>query len=384
MSQRDRQTLRRPGLTGLVAHALPCLLASAPALAQADKPQSTYDRLWGHAELYRNSGEGFLQSLALSGRLQAEAAWFDSDEGDLTDQTWRRFRFGFKAAFAGNLGAQLEGDFDLNESYGDWYERLTDAYVSWKPDADTELKALKQSAGFTLDGATSSKNLLTLERSNLTENLWFTAEYFTGMTLAGKTPNDGSYKVGIFSNDGNKEINAFDAGYFTLLKLEHDWATELRLDKAEVTVDYVYQQQDSNNNTPDLSHVLSIYSKWEQGRWGLWTDLAAGTGYGGQSDVWGASLMPFYKLSELLQLVARYTYVGSDGDNGVRLGRYHREIVPARGDEYNELYAGVNVFFYGHKLKWQTGLQYADMSDSARDGGASHGWGLTTGLRIYW
>ena len=100
--------------------------------------------------------------------------------------------------------------------------------------------------------------------------------------------------------------------------------------------------------------------------------------------LWGASLMPFYTLSEMLQLVVRYPYVGSDGDNGVRLPRSYNEVVSDRGDEYNELYAGLNVFFYGHKLKWQTGLQYADMSDSAGDGGETDGWCLTTGLRIYW
>jgi phosphate-selective porin OprO/OprP len=366
-------------LTGLA-----CLLACAPAATAADESTSAYDRLWSHAQLYRNPGEGFLQSLALSGRLQADATWVDSNEGDFNDQTWRRFRFGFKAAFAGNWGAQLEGDFDLNESYSDWYERLTDAYISWKPGADTELKALKQSAGFTLDGTTSSKNLLTLERSNLTENLWFTAEYFTGLTLTGSTSGNWSYKGGIFSNDGDKELKAFDAGYFTLLKLGHDWARELGLDKAEITLDYVYQERDGNNNTPDLSNVLSVYTRWEQGPWGLWTDLSAGTGYGQQSDLWGASLMPFYTLSELLQLVVRYTYVDSDGDNGVRLPRYYNEVVSGRGDEYNELYAGLNVFFYGHKLKWQTGLQYADMSDSAGDGGETDGWCLTTGLRIFW
>jgi len=377
-------TTRRQWQSASLLSGLACLFAGVPAATAADEPPSAYDRLWSHTELYSNPGGGFLQSLALSGRLQADATWFDTDEGNFNDQTWRRFRFGFTAAFAGNWGAQLEGDFDLNESYSDWYERLTDAYISWQPDADTELKALKQSAGFTLDGATSSKKLLTLERSNLTDNLWFTAEYFTGLTLAGKAGNDWSYKAGIFSNDGDKEVKAFDAGYFTLLTLARDWANELGLKTAEVTLDYVYQEQDGNNNTPDLSNVLSIYSKWEQGRWGLWTDLAAATGYDDQSDLWGLSLMPFYTLSELLQLVVRYTYVGSDSDNGVRLGRYHREIVSARGDEYNEIYAGVNVFFYDHKLKWQTGLLYADMSDSARDGGASHGWGLTTGLRIYW
>jgi phosphate-selective porin OprO/OprP len=42
------------------------------------------------------------------------------------------------------------------------------------------------------------------------------------------------------------------------------------------------------------------------------------------------------------------------------------------------------VFFYGHKLKWQTGLQYTRMDDEADDGGEYDGWGITTGLRIYW
>jgi len=85
-----------------------------------------------------------------------------------------------------------------------------------------------------------------------------------------------------------------------------------------------------------------------------------------------------------LQAVLRYTYVGSDGDNGVRPARYQKDVVSGRGDEYNELYAGVNLYFYGHKLKWQTGVQYFDMHDSARDGGEIDGWGLSTGLRTYW
>ena len=59
-----------------------------------------------------------------------------------------------------------------------------------------------------------------------------------------------------------------------------------------------------------------------------------------------------------------------------------------RVDEINEaggeLFAGLNLYLYGHKFKWQTGLQYADMEDRARDGGRYHGLGASTVLRIYW
>ena len=94
--------------------------------------------------------------------------------------------------------------------------------------------------------------------------------------------------------------------------------------------------------------------------------------------------MPSYDITPHIQLVFRYTYLKSVDNNGVRLGRYENEIVKGRGDEYNEIYGGLNVFFYGHKLKWQTGLQYSTMKDAADDGGEYEGWGLTTGLRVSW
>jgi phosphate-selective porin OprO/OprP len=51
---------------------------------------------------------------------------------------------------------------------------------------------------------------------------------------------------------------------------------------------------------------------------------------------------------------------------------------------YNELYGGANYYFYGHKLKLQSGVQFADMNDRANDGGAYSGVSWTTGLRIGW
>ena len=59
-------------------------------------------------------------------------------------------------------------------------------------------------------------------------------------------------------------------------------------------------------------------------------------------------------------------------------------IESGRGDEYHEIYLGLNKYLYGHKLKWQTGIQYASMDDSANDGGQYDGWGITTGLRASW
>jgi len=151
-----------------------------------------------------------------------------------------------------------------------------------------------------------------------------------------------------------------------------------------IRVDYVYNDEDINADTRDFSQVLSLVTEWQAGPWGLRTDLSAGKGYAQQSDVWGVVLLPYYDFNPRIQTVLRYTYVGSADDNGVRLPRYEDEIVDGRGNEYNEIYAGLNVYFYGHKLKWQTGLEYAAMKDDANDGGEFKGWGLSTGLRLYW
>ena len=179
------------------------------------------------------------------------------------------------------------------------------------------------------------------------------------------------------------------AGYFSLLSLGYNFAQGLNMDDARIRVDYVYNVDediplDDTNGTRDYDHVLTLVTQWEKNGWGLWTDLSAGRGIQQQSDVLGLALMPFYSFNKHHQAVLRYTYLTSREDNGIRLNRYEDEIVEEKGNRYNEFYAGYNLFFYGHKLKWQTGLQYTTMEDDADDGGAYNGWGLTTGLRMYW
>jgi phosphate-selective porin OprO and OprP len=44
----------------------------------------------------------------------------------------------------------------------------------------------------------------------------------------------------------------------------------------------------------------------------------------------------------------------------------------------------VNYFFYGHRLKLQSGVHVADMQDRANDGGAYRGTSWTTGIRVGW
>jgi phosphate-selective porin OprO/OprP len=114
------------------------------------------------------------------------------------------------------------------------------------------------------------------------------------------------------------------------------------------------------------------------------TDLSAATGYLGQSDLWGVMANPFMNVTDKLQFVGRYTFLESERPNGLRLALYESVVAPGRGDRYNELYGGANYYFYGHKLKLQSGVQWAHMKDRANDGGAYSGVAWTTGLRVGW
>ena len=95
-------------------------------------------------------------------------------------------------------------------------------------------------------------------------------------------------------------------------------------------------------------------------------------------------IMPYYNITGKFQAVVRYTYVGSADQKGIRFSRYESSVITGRGDDYHEIYGGLNYYFYKHKLKIQSGVQYVQMDDDSNSGGNYSGWGWTTGLRVSW
>jgi len=280
----------------------------------------------------------------------------------------------------------VHAEIELNpQERSPLYVRFTDAYVAWQKHPKTVVQVGKQSVPFTQEGATSSKELLTIDRSNLANNIWFPQEYAPGVSVSGRRA-PWIYRAGVYSaGAAHRELGEFSGGPFTLGVLGYDFAQALGVREAVLTGNYVYQQPDTDNTfTRRLEHIASVNFRLEEPGWGLRSDLATASGYLGQSDLLGVMVMPFVNVTDKLQIVARYTLVDSDGENGVQLGTYENRVVRGRGDRYNEGYVGANYYFYGHRLKVQTGLHYADMDDRANDGGAYSGIGWTTGIRVGW
>lgn len=362
------------------------LLTLFATTATAQQTESGYDQFWSLASLYSGREGSGVQSVALSGRLQFDQAILDSGDEDHDEFNLRRLRMGVKVEFLHNFTFQTEAEFDPQDG-NPFYRRLTDTYVAWSPNAALELTVGKHGVAFTMDGQTSSKELLAIDRSNLTNNIWFTEEYVPGISVSGEK-NGLIYNVGYFSSgEKNRGFGQFNGNMFVLATIGHDFADSLGVNEALLRFNFVDNEAGSKNSfTRPLEQIGSLNFSLDAGSWGLRSDLSVAQGYLDQSDLKGFMLMPYLNLNDRLQLVVRYTFVDSDDNNGVRFARYEREIAGAgsRGNKYTEGYAGLNYYFYGHKLKLQTGLQYAQMQDRAADGGAYTGWSWTTGLRLSW
>jgi phosphate-selective porin OprO/OprP len=369
--------------------------STVPAAAQTAPPAaaqtaggadttSIYDRIWERFTIYDDQSNRVVQRVQLSGRFQHEFAALDADEGDHDEWNTRRLRIGPRVTLFRTFTVSAEAELNPQE-IDPLYLRLTDVYVQWSRNPRLAVTVGKQGMPFTMDGATSSKELLTIDRSNLANNIWFPQEYLPGASISGRAA-PWNYRVGVYSaGEANKEFGKFDGGVATLAVVGYDFAKRLDVKEALLSANYVHQSPDRDNTfTRPLEHTLSINLKLEAARWGLRTDLSTAHGYLGQPGLRALTAMPYYNATDKLQVITRYTLIDSDAPNGILLATYENRVVRGRGDKYNELYLGANYFFYGHKLKLQSGVQIADMRDDAKDGGAYSGVSWVTGLRIGW
>jgi len=93
----------------------------------------------------------------------------------------------------------LHGEVELDPQRHDpFYVRFTDLYVQWTKSPRFALTVGKQGVPFTVDGATSSRELLTIDRSNLANNIWFPQEYIPGVSVSGRLA-PWVYRAGVYS-----------------------------------------------------------------------------------------------------------------------------------------------------------------------------------------
>ncbi len=384
------------------AHAATDSLANA-ALANAvtKKPVSLYDQLWGLPVFY-DEKKGFLTRFQLYGILQIQDDQGWSDRGNFgsrdreQDNRWgdfevRRMRLGFKSKWLDGKG-RLDGLIDINPDFNQFYGRINILFFEYAFSDALTMGIGKHQAYFALERTTSSRETLTIERSLLTDMLW--TSWYTGVWASGKA---GKYqwKLAAYAGDDEREFTTFHGGALLQAGLAYDLKEATGLDRASIVFDYQKATRETSvkGNTFEgapapylFESAMSLNSSWEKGPWGFYTDILHGHGRGSQGNVSGIILMPTFFVTPKLQFVGRYQYAVGEND-GLRLSSRYDRLAPnitdkGHGGEYHAFYLGANYYFYGHKLKLMTGVEFVTLSGGGH-GGDYNGVSWSSAIRMY-
>jgi phosphate-selective porin OprO and OprP len=357
--------------------------AATPAAKKEDN-KSTFDRLWGHATLYRNDHNPFIQEFKLRGRYQGQYARLDSDQGEFDDWENRRSRFGFDAKFF-DKKVELRLDAQSNHEWDPFYDRLVDAYVKWKPSEKFTLTLGRQKPqiGY-YDWLQSTTAQPTFERSQIFNQL--RVDRATGAVAEGKSGNF-TWQAGIYSNDIDREFGQFDGGTSFSAGIGYDLKHAWNLEKADWRLDWLHSDHDAGDSVLNrYDDILSTTLWLKSGNWNIVAEAYVAAG-DTADDVFGFFIQPTYDMvPKKLQLVGRYTFSTGDGpDSVLAQSRYERSAPEltggGRGEEYHAGYLGLQYFIHGDKLKLMAGAEYAHL-DGGGNGGDFDGFTVLTGVRF--
>jgi len=309
-------------------------------------------------------GDGFIRKVALKGRYQGQYV----DTSDLVDgdRFWehRRFRTGVVIDMAHNLTFNNVWNMDTSRSFdGDrFFDNIDTMFLQWKPSSDFYIIVGKDKPKITREYTTSSSRILSFERSTLVNNVtseksWGTAVGFNALGL--------NHEVGVWANtfDDQVRFTHFSGGGMLTYRANYDITEATTL-----FFDYQY-----NNNSAMLGrsafadaagspwqHLFAIGSESKWGNLGLVTDLiVASDGPNAQqrfgNDTWGVVIMPYYDITDKLQLVLKYAYMDEGRIDRPQRNSGFRPWV----DNYHTFYAGLTYRICGDKLKLMGGYEYA-------------------------
>lgn len=331
--------------------------------AQAAESASAFDRIWSAATIVGDRRAGDYPVLKLRGRYQGQGFIIDAgDEGDDDGFQTRRLRLGMDA----HWNADLKLSFDLNlsadssEPFVKDFDYLT---VDWQMTPRTKLTVGKvRRMRLTAEDGTSSNSILTVERSLAAQSVGIAN---LGGLVVQHRYDGWDLAAGVFSGglDDDLVLPDGEGGLGYQINIGNRLGANSRF-----RIDYLNTENDEDNVAfSGFRHTLSVNTNSEWGRWGLVTDLILAEPHrDGRGDLIGVVLLPSVKLQPKLIGVLRYTFLRSGKEDGIRLAsRYERRadnLIGERGQQHQALYAGLNYYIYGQKLKVMFGAEYAQLT----------------------
>ncbi|MDF1754001.1 MAG: porin [Verrucomicrobiales bacterium] len=410
-----------------------CLIIDDKNPAKCCLENPTWCDIFDKSTLYKNEENCLIQKVQLVGRYhgQYHSSSLEHSSGQsLGANYWehRRFRVGTKIQFLNdftffnNWNIGDNNDSGARLTGGDFFGSVYEMYIGWKPsgtDNDLWVKVGKQKQKITREWSTSSKQLLTFERSHITNEVaatiaWGAEAGFTAFNI------DHAFGIwlGGYDMDGLDQRGENFPGFDSRAGASYRASYGLT-DATDIFFDYLYTNNSDGTQRPrgnddadalsDYNHVLAFgtESTWDLGhcgrQFGLVTDVIYGidreasTGnnnFGGNNnrlagdDTFGLVFLPHVDLTERLQLVGKYAYASDS-----RLHRPQRAVATTNAtarpnlEDVHTLYIGLNYRICGDNLKLMAGYEYltADLYQGAGAGdlGSLSGDTWMLGLRTY-
>lgn len=364
----------------MVAAALP-IVGAMPAAGQAgflgiEDGATLAERTQDLGLIYRNSNDPVVQEAWILGRYHGQYHWTDATTGEEEGYEDRRFRLGGQALLFGNLTvhAQAISGSDFEPAFNGF----TELWLGWRFSDALTLTLGQQKHRFTHDRNVSSRYLQTLERSLLTN--MFNADYTPAVTLSGQAAGT-AYYGGVFSNNTDRDIGTpmieWESGYSLLATATRDVGRWFHTDAAHLNVSLVHSDADAEaTNLNRFDNGLATALILTDGPRSWVSELTAGLG-ADAGNAYGLNLQPGYFLTSKLQLVGRYQFAFSEGDDGLLAQRrYERAAGMTTGDQYQALYLGWNYYIAEHRLKLMAGIEYSEL-------GGESAWTGSVAIRMF-
>lgn len=313
------------------------------------------------------------KNMEIRGRVHVQAAYVDADNDagsdDYSTMELRRARLGARISLPNNFRAHVEGNILPNEA------NLRAAYIQWREYKPAYVKFGYDKPLSSFEENESSAEILTVERSHLTNTLAAPGET-TGLLVEGKMAPL-FYGIGLFNDEGtSRNTDNTTADYLFNVR----GGVNLKpTDGSNLTAMVTYLQSDDPNGNvgskfEDVTIASLVYSV---GGFQIRGEYMIGSNNDDDTD--GFYIQPSFMLTEKLQAVVRYEQMESDSATGIRAtSRYGRRtetvitgtdedgknIVADKGDEFTALYAGLNYYLSGNGNKIMLGVEINELKNT--------------------
>ncbi|MEM0965149.1 MAG: porin [Verrucomicrobiota bacterium] len=339
--------------------------------AQAESMKGSSDK----DAVYVTPKRSDVKKLAIRGRAQWQFGYVspDSDiEGaptnDYSTFEIRRLRIGTQGALFQNLS------FDIRANVLPEGADLDTAELVYTGLEGIDIGVGKTKPAIGMEESTSSTDILTVERSYPAN--FFAVDKNVGIWAEGDAGPVG-LNVGIFNGENENE-NALDSDndshFLYILRAGFDAGDYLPDDmEGGIFFETVQNQDNDSEEAYQFEQAYSIGAEIEVGPFGLMGNYLWGTLTEDDNDVFGFVVMPWFYVTEKLQLVAQYNYLESDEGNAIGVqSRYigraaiddQSDVDADEGNEWQAVYLGANYYIAGNNLKLMGGVEWAELTNT--------------------